>query len=406
MALAIFLVSYVFIAGFKVPGLPLERTSGALLGAAAMVAFGVVTPAQITEAVDVDTIILLFGMMLLAAYLKQAEFFSASSHAVLKLSRSPRGLLIAVVAISGVLSAFLVNDTVCLMLTPVVLMLVRSAKVPPLPYLLALCMASNAGSVATFTGNPQNMIIGGASGISWATFVALMALPAVLSLLIVFALLAWFFRKDLQARTITPEEAPPKTDRKLLTICFLALAGVIAAFFAGFSMAWSAVIGAVAVMVVARVPPAKQIEAVDYSLLVFFAALFIIVFGVHQEHWATRLHDAFKPLLTGGTVREAFGFSLLTLVGSNIFSNVPFVMLAREWAQTPLMWELLALASTLAGNLTLVGSVANLIVFEGAKGEVRVTFWEYLRIGVPVTLLSLVVGVAVLLLENRLLTGG
>lgn len=405
MALAVFLLTYVFLAGFKLPWIKLDRTAAALVGAAAMVGLGVVKPSEVVEAVDVDTLVLLLGMMLLAAYLTRAAFFRATAYYVLVHAKTPRGLLLALVLVSGLLSAFLVNDTVCLMLTPLVLMLVKSADLPPLPYLLGLCMSANAGSAATFTGNPQNMIIGVASRLPYAEFLAYMALPALLSMGVVYGVLLVTFRGELPHRSIHPEGPPPPVDRRLLIICSIAVAGILIAFFAGLPLSWSALVGATAVMVVSGVDPEEQYKKLDLALLLFFACLFIVVHGVNKEGWALAMRDLFAPLMVGGPLRETFGFTSLTLVASNLFSNVPFVMLARVWvpgmADPRLAWQVLALASTLAGNLTLIGSVANLIVFEGAKDTVKVSFWDYFRVGAPATLLSLVVGLVVLLLEQQ-----
>ncbi len=406
MALVVFLLTYVFLAGFKLPWIKLDRTGAALVGAAAMVGLGIIPPSEVAQAIDVDTIVLLLGMMLLAAYLTRAAFFRATAYYVLRHSKTPRGLLFALVMISGVLSAFLVNDTVCLMLTPLVLMLVKSADLPPLPYLLGLCMASNAGSAATFTGNPQNMIIGVASQIPYAQFIAFMALPALASLGVVFLVLLYAFRKELPHRSIHPDGPPPPVDRRLLVICSIAVVGILIAFFVGLPLSWSALVGATAVMVVAGINPEEQYKKLDLGLLLFFACLFIVVHGVNKEGWAIAMRDLFAPLMVGGPIRESFGFTALTLVASNLFSNVPFVMLARVWVpgmvDPRLGWQVLALASTLAGNLTLIGSVANLIVFEGAKDTIKVSFWQYFRIGAPATLLSLVIGLAVLLAERAL----
>lgn len=406
MALAVFLLTYVFLAGFKLPWIKLDRTGAALAGAAAMVGLGVIPSSEIAQAIDVDTIVLLLGMMLLAAYLTRAGFFDACAYYLLRHSRTPRGLLFALVMISGLLSAFFVNDTVCLMLTPLVLMLVKSTDLPPLPYLLGLCMASNAGSVATFTGNPQNMIIGVASKIPYGQFLAYMALPALLSLGVVVAVLLLAFRKDLPHRFIHPDGPPPTVDRKLMVICSIAAVGILIAFFVGLPLSWSALVGATAVMVVAGVNPEEQYKKLDLGLLLFFACLFIVVHGVNKGGWALAMRDLFAPLMVGGPIRESFGFTSLTLLASNLFSNVPFVMLARVWVpgmtDPKLGWQVLALASTLAGNLTLIGSVANLIVFEGAKDTVKVTFWQYFRVGAPATLISLVIGLATLLAERAL----
>lgn len=414
MALAIFLFTYVFIAGARLPFFKLDRPGGALLGAVLMVVLGVVTPAEVfnhsedpaRHAIDADTIVLLLGMMLLAAYLSQAAFFRTAGAWAVKRARTPRMLLVAVTFISGLLSAFLVNDTVCLMLTPLVLATVDDARLPPVPYLLALCMGSNSGSVATFTGNPQNMLIQGASGISYASFAAYMAVPALLSTAIVAGALVYLFRKELTSTRFEPRPPPPPVDRVLLTLTLVVLAGVVTAFFVGLPMSWSALAGAALVMALSRREPREALERVDWVLLLFFASLFVVVYGVNKHGWAEDIRLVFAPLMTGPAWRETLGFAGLTLVASNLFSNVPFVMLARSWVpalqNVELGWHVLALGSTLAGNLTLVGSVANLIVFEAARDKVDMGFMRYLRVGLPVTLISFVVGLAVLLLEHAL----
>lgn len=414
MALAIFLFTYIFIAGARLPFLKLDRPGGALLGAVLMVVFGVVTPAEVfnhsedpaRHAIDADTIVLLLGMMLLAAYLSQASFFRTAGAWAVRHAHTPRRLLLAVTFISAVLSAFLVNDTVCLMLAPLVLATVEDARLPPAPYLLAVCMGSNSGSVATFTGNPQNMLIQGASGISYASFAAYMALPALLSTAIVAGALLFIFRKELSSTRFDPHPPPPPVDRGLMAMTLVVMTGVVVAFFAGLPMSWSALAGASLVMALSRREPREALERVDWILLLFFASLFVVVYGVNKHGWAEDIRLVFQPLMTGSWLRESLGFAGLTLVASNLFSNVPFVMLARSWVPTlqdvELGWHVLALGSTLAGNLTLVGSVANLIVFEAARGKVDMTFMRYLRVGLPVTLISFVAGLAVLYLEHAL----
>jgi Na+/H+ antiporter NhaD/arsenite permease-like protein len=356
--------------------------------------------------VDLDTIILLLGMMLLAAYLAQAAFFRTAGAYTVRLAHTPRLLLAAVTGISAVLSAFLVNDTVCLMLTPLVLAVVEDARLPPVPYLLAVCMGSNSGSVATFTGNPQNMLIQGASRLPYARFAAYMALPAVLSTAVVAGGLLFMFRKELSSKRFDTHPPPPEMNRPLLGLTLVTLLGVVAAFFAGLPMSWSALTGAAVVMTLARRAPRQAIERVDYVLLLFFACLFVVVYGVNKGGWADEIYRVFSPFMSGPPWRETMGFAALTLVASNLFSNVPFVMLARAWVPTlhdPVLgWHVLALGSTLAGNLTLVGSVANLIVFEAARGKAEISFLGYLRVGLPITLISFVLGLAVLLLEHAL----
>ena len=415
MAIAIFAVTYVFIAGSRLPFLKLDRPGGALLGAVLMVALGVVTPAEVfnhsedpaRHAIDLDTLVLLLGMMLLASYLTHAAFFRAAGYWAVRLARTPRMLLVAVAVVSALLSAFLVNDTVCLMLAPLTLVTVEEAKLPPTPYLLAVCMASNAGSAATFTGNPQNMLVQGASHLPYASFAGYMAVPAALSTAAVVGVLLFAFRGQLPRARFSPHPPPPPIDRGLLALCGATLAGVIAAFFAGLPMSWSALAGASLVMAFSAKKPREMIEKVDFVLLLFFASLFVVVYGVNKEGWAERMRGFFEPLLAGSPGHETFGFAALTVLASNLFSNVPFVMLARHWVpamHSPVMgWHVLALASTLAGNLTLIGSVANLIVFETARGRAEISFWGYLKVGAPVTALSLLLGLGALWVEHAVM---
>jgi Na+/H+ antiporter NhaD/arsenite permease-like protein len=218
--------------------------------------------------------------------------------------------------------------------------------------------------------------------------------------------LLYLFRQELPTKRFETQPPPPPVDRPLLVLTVAVLVAVVVAFFAGFSMSWSALTGAAVVMAMARREPRAIMERVDFVLLVFFASLFIVVYGVNKYGWTDELRALFSPLMVGPPWRETLGFAALTLVASNLFSNVPFVMLARTWVPTlqnpELGWHVLALCSTLAGNLTLIGSVANLIVFEAARDKVKMSFLDYLRVGVPVTLLSFIVGLAVLLAEHAL----
>jgi Na+/H+ antiporter NhaD/arsenite permease-like protein len=402
VALAIFAFSYFFIAGGRLPGLRLERTSGAIVGAVLMVAAGVVSPAELyAHGINWDTLVLLLGMMIITGHLAQAGFFSRASDLTLRACKTPRTLLIGLCAASALLSAFLVNDTVCLLFTPLALQVVLDAELPPLPYLLAVSMGANAGSVATLTGNPQNMIVGELSQLGYARFAAALALPALASTAITAGLLLWLFVDHLPRRTFEVKRAPPAVDAGLLRGCAVVLVGVLAGFFAGLPLAWTALGGAAVLLTLSRRDPRPVLAGVDYTLLLFFAALFAVVHGVDRAGVAAHFFEAVRPFL-GSTLRtQVAGFTALTAVGSNLFSNVPFVLIAGKWVpgllEPQTFWCLLALASTLAGNLTVVGSVANIIVLELARERVKVGFWQYLRYGVPVTLASLAASVALLL---------
>ncbi len=405
-ALLVFVLTYAAIAAGSLPGLSVDRPSAALLGAVVMVAAGVLTPAEASAAVNGDTLGLLLGTMILSAYLGEAGFFRWASGRVLDSVAGARALLWAVVFTAGVLSAFLVNDTVCLMLTPLVIRLVDDARLPALPYLLALAFGANAGSAATLTGNPQNMIVGTLSGIPYATFAAALAVPALVSLVVVAGVLHAIFRRDLPRGPLAPQAAvDPGIDRRLLARSLAATALAVVGFLAGFPLSWTALFSAALLMAVAGRRPREALGRVDWPLLVFFAGLFVVVAGVARAGAAARMHDAVAPLLGGGT-RQLVAFSAFTAAGSQLVSNVPFVILAGEWIprmEDPrLLWLATALASTLAGNLTVLGSVANVIVLELAGSRARIGFWRFARIGAAITALTLAAGLGVLLLERRL----
>jgi len=406
-AALVFFLTYVAIAAGRFPLLSVDRPAAALLGAVLMVAIGALTPDEARGAVDGDTIALLLGMMILTAYLTEAAFFRWASWHLLTRVHRPRLLLAVVVAVAGALSAFLVNDTVCLMMTPLVLRLVDDAELPPLPYLLAVAFGSNAGSVATPTGNPQNMMIATHSGIGYAAFTAALGVPALVSLGLVAALLVLMFRGRLPARTLPRTHVPPPdVDRPLLVRALVVTVLVVAGFLAGLSMAWTALGGAAVLMAIAGRPPRDGLARVDWPLLLFFAGLFVVTEGVARTGLTLAAWNGLAPLLGTSVTEQILGWSVFAVLGSQLVSNVPFVMIAADWiprlADPTLAWLVTALVTTLAGNLTVVGSVANLIVLELARSRVRVGFWQFFAYGSVVTAVTLAAGLGLLLAQARL----
>jgi Na+/H+ antiporter NhaD/arsenite permease-like protein len=403
IAIAIFCVTYLLISGRQFKILPLNRPAAALLGAVLMVACGILTPEQAYRAVDYDTLVLLLGMMVIAAYLSLAGFFEWAADWILRRAKSPQSLLLLLVCTSGILSALLVNDTICLMLTPLVVAVIVRGKLPLPPYLLALAMSANLGSAATLVGNPQNMIIGHFSHIPFLRF-SLSLLPAAMAgLAIEYAILRFSFRKALAAASIQrPESQPPKTNRRLLLLTFGVLALVFAGFLVGLNLSWTALAGGVLLMVLARRDTHDVLKLVDWHLLMFFAALFIVVEGLNGTGLPDRIYQQLQPVFGASSGSQAWNFAWFSVIGSNIFSNVPFVLVAGKWihnfAQPELIWKVMALATTFAGNLTILGSVANIIVMESARQRVEVGFWDYAKFGIPVTLLTTAAGMAILIL--------
>lgn len=367
-----------------------------------MVSTGVMTPERAYRAVNYDTLVLLLGMMLISAYLYLAHFFEWAADIVLKLSRTPQRLLLYLTLTSGILSALLVNDTICLMLTPLVIAVIRRGKLPLLPFLIALASSANIGSVATLVGNPQNMIIGHFSHISFSEFAQSLAPAALIGLAINFAIVSFGFRNVLHGVVVSREPHPlPKLDRALFTLVCIVFVVIFACFFAGLDLAWTALAGAALVMVLARRDTHEVLKLVDWHLLVFFAALFVVVEGLSDTGLPDAIYRHLQPMFGAHATAQAWNLSWFSVAGSNIFSNVPFVLVAAKWishfADPALMWKVLALATTFAGNLTIVGSVANMIVVESAREHLEIGFWDYARFGIPITILTTIAGTSVLL---------
>jgi len=401
----VFLVTYLLVAARRVAWLPVGRVAGALLGAAVMVAIGALTPAQSFAAIDHDTILLLFGMMLLIVYLERGGLFARVVAGALTLARTPGQLLVLVSLLSGVLSAFLVNDAVCLLLTPIVVALGLRAGLPLAPYLLAICTSANIGSAATLVGNPQNMIIGKLSGLGFGEFLALAGPPALVGLAINTGLLWLYYRRRLPAGSLP---AAPGGAQAIDPLVLPVLALVAIGFLAGLHLGYTALAGALVFVVRDRRAPDAALAKVDWGLLVFFCGLFIVVEALAGTGLPARLWSAAAPsqLASPG---ELAGFTGLLALGSNVVSNVPTVLLAgpeiAAYADPRMAWVLLALVTTVAGNFTLLGSVANLIVAEQAAPQHELGFFEYLRFGVVSTALVLPAVVAVLWCELRWFPG-
>ncbi len=394
-AILIFAATYLVMAVGKLPGYRLDRAGAALLGAALMVGTGVLTVEEAYAAVDMETITLLLGMMIVAANLRLSGFFRLVEAFVMVRARHPLVLLSAIVLVAGFFSAFLVNDTICLVMTPIVLDLVRRLGRNPVPYLIAVALAANAGSVATITGNPQNMIIGSFAGISYAEFARALTPVALAALVITTALVAAMHPKEFltRERLAVPKLRPSRPNRPLAAKSLLVLAAMVGFFLAGFPVAEVAIIGGAFLLFTRRVKAEKVYFDIDWPLLVMFAGLFIVVAGFDKAVIGPEAH-AFVARLDLGDIPMLTG---VTVVLSNLVSNVPAVLVLQPFLATladpERAWLVVAMAATLAGNLTLVASVANLIVAQKARsGGVTISFRAHFRIGVPVTVLSLLFG--------------
>ncbi len=403
--LAIFAATYILIAVQRLPFVHLNRPAASLVGAVAMVVAGVLTPQQAYAAIDLDVIVFLLGLMLIVGYLEVGGGFEWAAAAVLQRAVTPRRLLAVTVVGGGLLSALFVNDTICLVLTPVLLSVLGTLRVRPTPYLLGLAMGANVGSVLSVTGNPQNMLVGVWSGTTFGAFLVHMLPVAAGGLALTYAVLGLVFSADL-AQPFPQAAARPAVvlDRLLVIkgiVCFgLAVAG----WLAGWSLPGVAIAAGALMVLLARRDPAYAIERVDWDLLPFFASLFVVMRGL-EATGAVAWIDRHALALAGGTSpwRDATVVSGVMVMLSNLISNVPAVILWRHTVSAlpdpGLMWRIVAMSATFAGNLLLIGSVANLIVAEKAEAAgIRIGFWEYARVGMPVTVLTIAWGVLVLVL--------
>lgn len=401
---AIFAVTYVLIAGRRLRWMPLDRPAGALLGAVLCVAFGVLTPAEAQAAVNGETLLLLFGLMGVGAFLAEGGLLDRAGDLVLSRAKTPARLLGAVVWGAGILSAVITNDAVCVLAAPVIVAWVERHRLPPLPFLLALATGANTGSVATLVGNPQNMLCGTLGGLSYRTYLLHMAPVAIVALAVNHLVLRFMFRQLLPGPALSAPPARAAMDaRGWFTTAILV--ATIVAYLAGSDLAWTAIAAFTALLIVQRAEPGTFWGRIDWSVLLFFGGLFVVVDGLVRSGGAAWALARFPVWAGTGTAADWVRTAAVFLVGSNIVSNVPFILVVqRELAATPnptLAWELLAMASTFAGNLTLLGSVANVIVAERSRAVGGLPFLAHLRVGVPIALLTTALGTAWLLFVHR-----
>jgi Na+/H+ antiporter NhaD/arsenite permease-like protein len=395
-AAVIFVATYLIVAIGKIPVYRIDRAGAALLGGSLMVGLGILSADEAYQAISFDTLTLLLGMMIVAANLRVSGFFRLVTYWVTRHVRHPFALLTAVVIVCGVFSAVLVNDTVCLVMTPLVLDAVLRLKRNPMPYLLAIAMGSNIGSVATITGNPQNMIVASLSHVPYGAFAAALAPVAAAGLALTLLLIAVGYRGEFfTGERFASEARPPRYHVKLTIKTVAVIVVMVALFFLGQPVAKVAIVGGAFLLFTRRVNPGKIYREIDWPLLVMFAGLFIVVAGFEKAIVTPELAAAIGRL----HLDNAGSLAAVTAVLSNLVSNVPAVLVLKPFvanlADPQRAWLVVAMASTLAGNFTLVGSVANLIVaYRAANRGIRIGFWDYFKVGAPLTLATLLIGLA------------
>ena len=394
LALLVILLTIIGVAVGHLPLLRMNRATIALTGAILLIVLGAISLEDAFAALDLNTLALLFGMMVLNIHLRQAGFFQLVAQRVVQWACTPWQLLGLVVLAAGVLSALFLNDTIVLVFTPLVLEICILVRQPALPYLMAVATAANVGSTATITGNPQNMLIGMSSGISYRDFALALGPIALIGLLICWLVILLIYRRTLTLMPFQRAVAQEITlARPLLRKSLLATLVMVAALLGGVEPPLAALLAAMILLITRNTDPEAILEQVDWSLLVFFSGLFIVTGALESMGISEQLFALAQPLAQQGVAM----LTVVAVVLSNLISNVPAVLLFRpfvpEFPNPPQVWLTLAMATTLAGNLTLLGSVANLIVAESARRQgVNLTFGEYLKAGLPITLLTLLVG--------------
>lgn len=369
--------------------------AAAVIGGVLLVAVGALSIGEAQGAVDGATLGLLFGMMVLSAALDISGAFALVGWWITRRARSPLALLAAVSVASALLSAFLINDVVCIAFTPLVLRIADALDRSPRPYLLALATASNVGSVATVTGNPQNILIASLSHISYGRFAMFLAPVAVLALVANVGIIWLVYRKTLGGPfAVHPPEARPRVYGRWVRKSGLVMLGVLVAFVCGVPPVVAALLGASLMLLTRAVNPKRLYVRVDWTLLALFTGLFVVVAGVEKAGLADKLLRVLDPIHPESVV----GLTVVTAILSNLVSNVPAVMVLKSLVphlpHPESAWLTLAMASTLAGNLTLPGSLATIIVVERARGRATVSFLDFLKVGLPTGIVSLALGAA------------
>jgi len=398
MATTVLVVFAVVYAGMILGGLPflqLDRTGIALLGAIAIVGLGVLTPEQAAQSIHLPTLLLLFSFMVISAQMRLGGFYTRVTLGIAGMALSPPMLLLAVIVAVAALSAVFSNDVICLAIAPVLADACLARRLDPVPYLLGLACAANVGSAATLIGNPQNMLIGQVLGLSFADYFLEAIVPVLLGLAATWGVIAW----QARGRWVTVLADPPPERRaeseyarydRWQTCKGL---GVAAALVGGFLLSdlpreVLALAGAGLLLMSRKLHSHKMLGLVDWELLILFMGLFVVNHALAETGLTAQavewLSQAGVPLTDTGPL------FVVTLVLSNVVSNVPAVMLLLPAATEPFSGPMLALVSTLAGNFFIVGSIANIIVVDAARRRGIAIDWRtHARAGVPVTLISL-----------------
>lgn len=387
----VFVLVYLGMMLGRAPGLALDRTGVALLGAVVLIALGAVTPDEAWDSVDVPTIALLLGLMVVSAQFRLGGFYSVLTMRMAAAPLGPRALLAAVLLLSASLSALLTNDIICLAMTPLLAEGCSRRGLNPLPYLLALACGANIGSAATLVGNPQNILIGQALQVSFANYLVRAFVPVALSLAAAWLIIGTQYAGKWHGQVRLAEVAHPPYSAWQSMKGLAILGGAVFVFLVPIVPREVAALAAAGAVLISRQMHTREmLGLVDWQLLVLFSGLFVVN---HAFAACGALGTVMAGLDGAGIALDspAWLFGVVAVL-SNLVSNVPAVMMLLPAATHEDAALILALASTLAGNLIVVSSIANIIVIEQARQcGLNIGWSEHARTGVPVTLASLTI---------------
>ena len=399
LTLLIFLVVYLAMGLGHLPGFQVDRTGAALVGALAMLGAGRISPQAAWMAIDYATLGLLFGLMVVSAAFVVSGFYAWTAARIATLDVKPPLLLAILVAVGGGLSALLTNDVVVVAMTPLLVTITLSRGLNPIPFLLGFCFAANTGSAGTIIGSPQNMIAAQGLGLSFTGFLKVAGLPALLSLPIVWAVITLLYRGRWQRSPAAPTVATTITVNHWETAkaAVVTLVVVLAFIASAWPRELIALSAAALLLINRRIASTDMMKNVDGNLIVLLMGLFVVNAALAAtglpQHLLAELRTA------GFDLQQPLWLFLVASVLSNIVGNNPAVMLLvpslHASGGIDAMGAALALGTGFSSNLVVFGSLAGIIVVEAAaKHGVVISFGEFCRAGIPVTLACMVVAIA------------
>jgi Na+/H+ antiporter NhaD/arsenite permease-like protein len=391
IVVAVFVIVYFGMMLGSLPGLKLDRSAIALVGAIALLATGEISRQEASASINFSTINMLFGLMIVSANFDLAGLYSALSDRVGAMTMGPKKFLAVVIILSGSMSAFLTNDVVAVALAPVLLGICINRRLNPVPFLLALAFSANAGSIATIIGSPQNILIAQHFNLSFVRFMGYTAVPAVVSLALVWTVIAWQYKHAWQL--LAHVKAKPMKHRDFDRWEAAKGAGITLILVGLFVFTdWPrdlVALGAGGLLLAnAHFSSHKMLHRVDWQLLILFIGLFVVNGALQQTHlpqaWVADLKAGGLDLADPATAY------VVTAVLSDMVSNVPSIMLLLPFAGDPSLGPVMAVASGLSSNLIMIGSLASIIVVDqAARRGLRISFLDFARTGIPITLSSM-----------------